>query len=143
MLEPQWPGQADPAALGACLRELLADFRWSRAPSLLASSSLIRAFMSHARIRPVLAAMQAELTEDGLANALNRLLYGHGSASHPLLVLIILELAGGSLADIAAAVEGSVLRPIPPADAVGASRQGDADPCRVRGAPRRRAASAG
>ena len=118
MLELQWPRQFDPAALGACLRELLADFRWSRAPSLLDSSSLVRAFMSHARIRPVLAAMQAELTEDGLVNALNRLLYGHGSASHPLLVLIILELAGGSLADVAASMEGSALHPITPADEV-------------------------
>jgi hypothetical protein len=100
LLDPDCSLQADPATLGGRLRELLVDFRWRRAPSLLDVAGLTRAFMSHPGIRPMLRAMQVEMTDEQLGTALNRLLYGHGTASHPLLVLIILQLTGDRLQDL-------------------------------------------
>lgn len=84
------------------LRDLLRDYRWSRAPSLIASAELAAAFFRHAAVKALMAAMEVRWTEGQIATALNRLLYRDQVAKHPLLVLIVLRIAGATIEDLLA-----------------------------------------
>lgn len=89
------------------LRDLLREYRWSRAPSLIASADLAAAFARHADVKSLMAAMEVRWTDARIATALNRLLYRDEAAKHPLLVLIVLRIAGATIEDL--------LAPTPPA----------------------------
>jgi len=89
------------AGLQLRLRGLLSGYRWSRAPSLLNTSAVIEAFRRSREVRHVLDAVGASLTDGQMATALNRLLYREQAAKHPLLVLLLLELVGASVAELA------------------------------------------
>lgn len=84
------------------LRDLLRDYRWSRAPSLIASAELAAAFARHSAVRSLMLAMDLQWTDAQIATALNRLLYRDEVAKHPLLVLIVLSVAGATLDDLLA-----------------------------------------
>jgi len=84
------------------LRELLRAFRWSRAPSLIASADLAAAFTRDAAVRNLMVAIEVRWTDGQIATALNRLLYREQVAKHPLLVLIVLRLAGATIEDLLA-----------------------------------------
>lgn len=84
------------------LRDLLRDFRWSRAPSLIASAELAAAFTQNAAVRALMSAMEVRWTSGQIATALNRLLYRGQVAKHPLLVLIVLRIAGATIEDLLA-----------------------------------------
>ena len=84
------------------LRGLLADFHWSRAPSLIHTAALVDAFSKHPVIRPLMIAIEVEWSNETLATAVNRLLYRETVAKHPLMVLMALELAGASFGDLMA-----------------------------------------
>ena len=86
--------------LQARFHELLSDFRWERAGSLVAMSKLVPALVAHPCVAPVLRAMDVEWPEASWATALNRLLYRAELSKHPLLVLMLLETIGASLDDI-------------------------------------------
>ena len=90
------------AGLQPRLRALLSGYRWSRAPSLLNTSAVVDALRRNREVGHVLDAVGASLTDSQMATALNRLLYREQAAKHPLLVLLVLELVGASVADLAA-----------------------------------------
>jgi hypothetical protein len=100
LLDPGGVGREDPVAFQQRLRAMLSEFRWSRAPSLLHGTALVDSFRRHPRIRPVLDALEVTLDDSRLSTSMNRLLYGKAAAGHPLLVLIILELAGAAPEDL-------------------------------------------
>ena len=83
--------------LRAALRETLSDFRWSRAPSLVHSERLVGAMQKHYVVKAVAAYNGIDWSPARLAVALNRLLYREDIAAHPLLVLLVLATAGGSV----------------------------------------------
>lgn len=84
------------------LRDLLRAFRWSRAPSLIASADLAAAFTRDVAVRNLMVAIGVRWTDGQLATALNGLLYRERVAKHPLLVLIVLRLAGATIEDLLA-----------------------------------------
>ncbi len=94
--------ECDMAWLQQRLRDLLRAFRWSRAPSLIASADLAAAFTRDAAVRNLMVAIEVRWTDGQLATALNRLLYREQVAKHPLLVLIVLRLAGATIDDLLA-----------------------------------------
>ena len=82
------------------LRELLAGYRWSRAPSLLHTSAIAEEFGSHPSVRRLMSAIEVNWSDATTATAMNRLLYRDEAPKHPLMVLMTLELAGASLDDL-------------------------------------------
>ncbi len=82
------------------LRDLLGSYRWSRAPSLIASAELVAAFKRHAAVKTLLSAMDMRWTDSQVGTALNRLLYHGETAKHPLMILILLRIAGADLDDL-------------------------------------------
>lgn len=93
----------DTAALQARLKGLLPGYRWSRAPSLLHIEALVGDFLRHPGIRSLMSAIDLAWTDGQVATALNRLLYRETAAKHPLMVLMVLELAGATMDDLAGA----------------------------------------
>jgi hypothetical protein len=93
----------DVGALQRRLRVLLADYRWSRAPSLIHTAALVDAFGKHPAIRPLMTAINLAWSDQQLATAVNRLLYRETVSKHPLMILMVLRLAGASLSDLAGA----------------------------------------
>jgi hypothetical protein len=102
-----------PSEMQRRLRDLLVDFRWARAPSLLHTAAMVKAFKRHPPIRVLFEAMNVSLADEQLATALNRLLYRDRVTKHPLLVLIMLELAGASLDDLWAPDVPAQVKPEP------------------------------
>lgn len=82
------------------LRNLLWAYRWSRAPSLMASAELVATFNRHAAVKTLLSVMEVRWTDGQIATALNRLLYRGNVAKHPLMVLVLLKIAGAGLGDL-------------------------------------------
>lgn len=109
-------GPTDLTRVQERLREMLSDFRWSRAPSLIATSLLAETLAHHPRVAPLLALMGSNWTLLQIRLALNRLLNREDIAKHPLFVLMILEFAGASLSDLlmAPAAAQSVMMPPTP-----------------------------
>ena len=94
--------ECDLAWLQLRLRDLLRAFRWSRAPSLIGSADLAAAFTRDVAVRNLMVAIEVRWTDGRLATALNGLLYRERVAKHPLLVLIVLRLAGATIEDLLA-----------------------------------------
>ena len=90
----------DVEALQRRLRGLLADYHWSRAPSLMHTAALVDAFRKHPVVGPLMVAIEVAWSDEALATAVNRLLYRETVAKHPLMVLMALELAGASFGDL-------------------------------------------
>lgn len=82
------------------LRELLGPFRWTRAPSLMASTELVGAFRREPAVQTLMSALGVCWTDAQVATALNRLIYGGDRAKHPLMVMIVLRIAGATLDDL-------------------------------------------
>ena len=106
-------GACDTAALQHRLRGMLGRYRWSRAPSLLHMEALVADFLGHPGIRSLMAAIDLAWTDKQVATALNRLLYSERMAKHPLMVLMVLELAGASLEDLAGSEPCVAPPPVP------------------------------
>ena len=90
----------DIGAVSRRLRDLLRDYRWSRAPSLLRTSAMAEEFAACPAIRRLMSAIKVEWTSGTTATAMNRLLHRDEMPKHPLIVLMMLELAGASLDDL-------------------------------------------
>ena len=112
------PGTCDLAALQARLRTLLADYRWSRAPSLIHTAALAADFEARPAIRHLMTAIDIAWTRGRTVTAMNRMLYRDEMPKHPLMVLMTLELAGASLDDLDGPGTAAVPKPAPLARAI-------------------------
>ena len=82
------------------LRDLLHGYSWTRAPSLMHTSALVGDFGACPAIRTLMAAMGIQWSSAQLATAINRLFYRKTVTKHPLMVLMLLEMAGASVVDL-------------------------------------------
>lgn len=83
------------------LRSLLAHYRWSRAPTLIHTAAMVVDFGKHPGIRSLMVAINLTWSDGQMETAFNRMLHKNTVAKHPLMVLMLLELVGASLDDLA------------------------------------------
>jgi hypothetical protein len=93
------PG-CDATALMTHLRDLLSNYRWPKAPSLMQTGLLAEDLVRHRTVSRIARAAGAAWNNATVGLALNRLLYRASFVKHPLLIQLVLEFAGANLQDV-------------------------------------------
>jgi Tn7-like transposition protein D/TniQ len=92
------PGCNAPALMTR-LRELLSNYRWPQAPSLMQAALLAEDLVRHRTVSTLARTTGATWNVATVGLALNRLLYRDSFVKHPLLIQLVLEFAGANLED--------------------------------------------